>query len=217
MSKKENKAKQKVMDKTKSNKKSNNNLTEIVVILDRSGSMNGLERETIGGYNSFIEKQKKEDSEAILTTILFDNEYEILHDRVNLREIELITTEDYYTRGMTALLDAIGKSIQDTNIKISNLKEEDKPGKVIFVITTDGYENASKEFSHEKIKELVEKQKNEGWEFIFFGANIDTFETARGIGIDRSFDYKADEKGILNQMCQMSDIVIDYREDKKEE
>ncbi|MDR3062827.1 MAG: hypothetical protein LBU40_01645, partial [Methanobrevibacter sp.] len=160
------------------------------------------------------EEQKKEDSQATLTTVLFDDEYEILHDRVNLKEVELISADDYYTRGMTALLDAIGKTIQNINRQISKLNGKNKPGKVIFVITTDGYENASREFSIEKINKLIKKQKSENWEFIFFGANIDTFKTAQNMGINHSFDYEASKKGILKRDEMLCDMVSEYRKIK---
>jgi len=200
------------MSKIVPDNETNKNLTEIVVILDRSGSMHGLEKETIGGYNGFIEKQKEEDSEANLTTILFDNQYEILHDRVNLKDVETLTEKDYYARGTTALLDAIGKTIIDIKRKISNYSGKKQPGKVIFVITTDGYENASREFTNKQIKEMVEKQKNEkNWEFLFFGANIDSFGTGMSMGIDKSYDYVASKKGIKDRDNMLCEIVTDYR------
>ena len=202
----------KMMDKAKNKKKSNKNLTEIVMILDRSGSMARLEEETIGGYNSFIEEQKKEDSEANLTTILFDNEYEVLHDRVNLKDVEPLTDRDYYARGMTALLDAIGKTIQEISRKISDSEGKNTPDKVIFVITTDGYENASREFSNKQIKEMVEKKKNENnWEFLFFGANIDSFGVGHSMGINHTYDYDATSDGIKKRDMVMCERVSAYR------
>jgi len=203
-----------IMDKAKNKKKINKNLTEIVAILDRSGSMTGLEQDIIGGYNNFIEKQKKEKSEANLTTILFDDKYEILHDRINLKDIELITEKEYYARGMTALLDAIGKTIQNFDEKISNLKGKNKPGKVIFVITTDGYENASVEFTNKQIKEMVEKQRKEKkWEFLFFGANIDSFDVGRQMGINHTYDYEASKEGIDLKDNMVHDLVLEFRKE----
>ena len=174
------------------------NRTELVFILDRSGSMSGLESDTIGGYNAMLEKQKKEAGEATVTTVLFDDKYELLHDRIDLKGIAPITDREYYVRGCTALLDAIGKTIQ----KIINVQKhtspENRADKVLFVITTDGMENASREYTYDKIRALVERQKQEyGWEFLFLGANIDAISTARrfGIGADRAVNYHADSQG----------------------
>ena len=174
------------------------NRTELVFILDRSGSMSGLESDTIGGYNAMLEKQKKESGEATVTTVLFDDKYELLHDRTDLKGIAPITDREYYVRGCTALLDAIGKTIQ----KIANVQKhtspENRADKVLFVITTDGMENASREYTYDKIRALVERQKQEyGWEFLFLGANIDAISTARrfGIGADRAVNYHADSAG----------------------
>ena len=174
------------------------NRTELVFILDRSGSMSGLESDTIGGYNAMLEKQKKEAGEATVTTVLFDDKYELLHDRIDLKGIAPITDREYYVRGCTALLDAIGKTIQ----KIANVQKhpspENRADKVLFVITTDGMENASREYTYDKIRALVERQKQEyGWEFLFLGANIDAISTARrfGIGADRAVNYHADSQG----------------------
>ena len=174
------------------------NRTELVFILDRSGSMSVLESDTIGGYNAMLEKQKKEAGEATVTTVLFDDKYELLHDRIDLKGIAPITDREYYVRGCTALLDAIGKTIQ----KIINVQKhtspENRADKVLFVITTDGMENASREYTYDKIRALVERQKQEyGWEFLFLGANIDAISTARrfGIGADRAVNYHADSQG----------------------
>ncbi len=174
------------------------NLTEIVFILDRSGSMCGLEKDTIGGFNSFIEKQKQNDGEAYVSTVLFDHEQIVLHDRVNLRDIKEMTERDYSVRGMTALLDAIGSSIHHIANIHKYSREEDVPEKTIFLIITDGLENASKEYSYRKVKEMIEKEKEKyGWEFIFMGANIDAVsEGAKfGIGADRSVTFKNDSRG----------------------
>jgi hypothetical protein len=172
-------------------------LTEIVYILDRSGSMGGLEADTIGGFNSMIEKQKKTGGNALVTTILFDNKQETLHDRININDVPVMTDSDYYVRGCTALLDAVGTTIQHIKGIHKYAREEDKPEKTIFVITTDGLENASSEYSYDKIKKMVEKQQEEGWEFIFIGANIDSFAEAARFGIkkDRVTNYIHDEVG----------------------
>jgi uncharacterized protein YegL len=174
------------------------NLTELVFILDRSGSMSGLETDTIGGYNAMLEKQKKEEGEANVTTILFDDKVEMLNQRVSIQEISKMTEKEYYVRGCTALLDAIGQTIQFMGNVQKYAKEEDRAGKVLFVITTDGYENSSKEYSYEKIRKLIKNQKDQyNWDFIFLGANIDAVETAKQVGIDSDFatNYVADSCG----------------------
>ena len=188
-------------------------LTEIVFILDRSGSMSGLEKDTIGGYNSTIEKQKREEGEAIVSTVLFDDDTEVLHDRVSLEKIVPLTDREYYARGSTALLDAIGGAIHHIGNVHKYAREEDRPEKTIFVITTDGYENASRKYSSDRVKQMVERQKQKyGWEFIFLGANIDAVETARNFGIDeeRAANFVNDKVGINvmyeAQCCLMSDI-----------
>ena len=174
------------------------NRTELVFILDRSGSMSGLEADTIGGYNAMLEKQKREAGEATVTTVLFDDQYELLHDHIDLNDIAPITDREYYVRGCTALLDAIGRTIQ----KIANVQKhtlpENRADRVLFVITTDGMENASREYNYEQIRRMVELEKAEyGWEFLFLGANIDAISTARrfGIGADRAVNYHADIQG----------------------
>jgi len=174
------------------------NLTEIVFILDRSGSMCGLEKDTIGGFNSFINKQKKNEGEAYVSTVLFDHERIVLHDRVDIREIHDMTERDYSVRGMTALLDAIGSSIHHIANIHKYAREEDVPEKTIFLIITDGYENASKEYTYRKVKEMIENEKEKhGWEFIFMGANIDAVGEASKFGIeaDRSVTFKNDSRG----------------------
>ncbi len=185
-------------------------LTELVFILDRSGSMSGLESDTIGGYNALLQKQKKESGEALITTVLFDDRYELLHDRINLRGIELITDKEYFVRGSTALLDAVGKTIN----KIINVQkhtlEAERAEHVMFVITTDGMENASREFSYKKLSQMIEHQKNKyGWEFIFLGANIDAVATAKRFGIskDRATNYNADSEGTLLNYEVISETV----------
>lgn len=174
-----------------------NNLTEIVFILDRSGSMSGLEGDTIGGFNSMLKKQREEEGDANVTTVLFDDEIEMLHKRVNIKEIKNITSKDYYVRGCTALLDAIGYSI-NFMINVQKNKKEEKAKNVLFIITTDGYENASKEYTYEKIKKMITYEKERyNWQFLFLGANIDAISTARNFGISEEFasNYVSDEVG----------------------
>ncbi len=175
-----------------------NGLTEIVFILDRSGSMGGLEADTIGGYNSLIEKQKKEEGEAIVSTVLFDDKSEVLHDRISLDEIKPMTDKEYYVRGCTALLDAIGGAIHHIGNVHKYARKEDVPEKTLFIITTDGQENASRRYTYEKVKRMVERQKEKyGWEFLFLGANIDAITEAERFGIkaDRAVNYHCDKKG----------------------
>lgn len=175
-----------------------NNITEIVFILDRSGSMAGLEKDTIGGFNAMIEKQKKLDGTAYVSTVLFDHESIVLHDRLPLEEVEPMTEDDYSVRGCTALLDAIGGSIKHIGNIHKYAREEDVPGHTMFVITTDGLENASRRYNSSDIKRLIEQKKEkDGWEFLFIGANIDAVETAHTYGIapDRAVDYTADSQG----------------------
>lgn len=174
------------------------NLTEIVFILDRSGSMAGLEDDTIGGFNAMIEKQKLEQGEALVSTVLFDNDSEVIHDRVDIQRIKPMTRNEYYVRGCTALLDAVGGAIHHIGNVHKYAREEDRPVKTLFVITTDGMENASRKYSYEKLKAMIERQKSKyGWEFLFLGANIDAAkEAARfGIGADRAANYHADSEG----------------------
>ena len=174
------------------------NLTEIVFILDRSGSMAGLEADTIGGFNAMIEKQRKEPGEAIVSTVLFDNECEVIHDRVPLDRVPALTEREYFVRGCTALLDAVGGAIHHIGNVHKYAREEDRPEKTLFVITTDGMENASRRFTYDRLKMMIERQKEKyGWEFLFLGANIDAAkEAARfGIGADRAANYHADSEG----------------------
>ena len=162
------------------------NLTEMVFILDKSGSMGGLESDTIGGFNAMIEKQKKQNGEAYVTTILFDNESQTVHDRVSLDKIKPMTDEDYVVGGCTALIDAIGMAVEHISKIHKYAREEDVPEKVVFVITTDGMENASRKFDSKTVKKMIEQKKELGWEFLFIGANIDAVETASHFGIDSS-------------------------------
>lgn len=177
----------------------NKNLTEVVFILDRSGSMSGLERDTIGGFNSMLEKQKIEKGRVLISTVLFDNEIEVLHDRILLEDVKPMTDKDYYVRGSTALLDAVGETIKRIKTIQKYARDEDKPAHTLFIITTDGEENSSRHYDYDEIKEVVERQKELfDWEFIFTGANIDAVSTASKIGIssDRAVNYICDAKGI---------------------
>lgn len=174
------------------------NLTELVFILDRSGSMQGLEGDTIGGFNAMIEKQKKEPGEAFVSTVLFDDQTEVLHDRVKVGEVRPITEKEYYVRGCTALLDAIGGAIHHIGNIHKYARPEDVPEHTLFVITTDGMENASRRYSARRVKEMIQRQKEKyGWEFLFLGANIDAVETAGHLGIapDRAVNYHCDSEG----------------------
>ena len=196
-------------------KNTNKNITELVFILDRSGSMGGLESDTIGGFNSMLTKQQAQDGECRITTVLFDGEYEVLHDRLDLRAVSPITDKEYFVRGNTALLDAVGKTINKTANAQKQSKPEYRADKILFVITTDGMENASREFSYGQIKSLIEKQKNKyNWEFIFFGANIDAVEVANRFGIakNRAQNFHNDKEGIELNYTVMSKTIMDYRQ-----
>ena len=175
-----------------------NNLTELVFILDRSGSMQGLEGDTIGGFNAMIDKQKKEPGEAFVSTVLFDDRPEVLHDRVKVREVRPITDKEYNVRGCTALLDAIGGAIHHIGNIHKYARPEDVPEHTLFVIATDGMENASRRYSARQVKEMIQRQKEKyNWEFLFLGANIDAVETAGHLGIDpdRAVNYHCDSEG----------------------
>ena len=190
------------------------NLTELVFILDRSGSMAGLEDDTIGGFNAMIQKQKNEPGEAVVSTVLFDNYSEVIHDRVDIQKIEPMTRNEYYVRGCTALLDAVGGAIHHIGNVHKYAREEDRPEKTLFVITTDGMENASRKYSYEKLKTMIERQKEKfGWEFIFLGANIDAAKEAARFGIDadRAANYHADRKGTAVIYEAMSEAVRNVR------
>ena len=191
-----------------------NNLTELIFILDKSGSMAGLESDTIGGFNSMLKKQKAMDGECRITTVLFDNNYELLHDRIDIRAVSEMTDKEYQVGGSTALLDAIGLSIQKLIAVQKNTSTEYRAGNVMFVIITDGEENASREYTAEKVKALVEIQKEKySWEFVFLGANIDAVETARHFGIapERSMDYVPDAEGTALNFEMMSASVASFR------
>lgn len=175
-----------------------NNTTELVFILDRSGSMAGLESDTIGGFNALIEKQRKEDGECYVSTVLFDNVSEVLHDRIPLKDVPKMTEADYTVRGCTALIDAIGGAIHHIGNIHKYARPEDVPAHTMFVITTDGLENASHRYSSDEVKKMIEREKEQyGWEFLFIGANIDAVETAKNIGIgrNRAVNYRADKQG----------------------
>ncbi len=190
------------------------NLTELVFILDRSGSMTGLEADTIGGYNSMLQEQKEAEGEAVITTVLFDDRYELLHDRLNIKGVAPITKKEYFVRGSTALLDAVGKSIKKIINVQRNTLEAEKAEKVLFVITTDGYENASREYTYDKIKSMIERQKSKyGWEFIFLGANIDAAAEAErfGIGRDRAAQYHNDSEGVELNFRTVSRATMQFR------
>ena len=190
------------------------NLTELVFILDRSGSMAGLEDDTIGGFNSMIQKQKNEPGEAYVSTVLFDNVSEVIHDRKAIQEIEPMTRNEYYVRGCTALLDAVGGAIHHIGNVHKYAREEDRPEKTLFIITTDGMENASRRYSYTQLKAMIERQKEKyGWEFIFLGANIDAAKEAARFGIDADYaaDYHADSKGTAVIYEAMSEVVCNVR------
>ncbi len=190
------------------------NLTELVMILDRSGSMGGLESDTIGGYNSMLKKQRDTEGEVLVSTVLFDDRSEVLYDRVPLSEMPQMTEKEYWVRGCTALLDAVGGAIRHIANVHKYAREEDRPEKTIFVITTDGMENASREYSYDRVKQMVEKQKEKyGWEFIFLGANIDAIETAGrfGIGADRAANFHSDHAGTALNYEVLADAVCEMR------
>ena len=186
------------------------NITDIVYILDRSGSMGGLEADTIGGFNSMMEKQKKTGEDAFVSTVLFDDECEVLYDRVPLGKVEKMTDKQYYVRGCTALLDAVGGAIKHIGNVHKYAREEDRPEKTIFVITTDGMENASRKYSYEKVQKMVKRQqKKYGWEFIFIGANIDAYAEAQKLGVrkERAVNYVSDSMGTATVYAGVSAAV----------
>lgn len=189
-------------------------LTELVFILDRSGSMGGLEDDTIGGFNAMLEKQKSQSGACFVSTVLFNNVSEVIHDRVKISKVRPLTREDYFVRGSTALLDAIGETIRHISDIHKYARAEDVPAHTMFIITTDGMENASHIYSSDKVKSMVEQQKSEhGWEFIFIGANIDAVETAGRFGIspERAVDYHADKRGTAVLYKSLSATVSKMR------
>ena len=189
-------------------------MTELVFILDRSGSMSGLEKDTIGGFNSMIEKQKWEDGQALVSTVLFDNESVVIHDRLPLDRVPPLTEREYYTRGCTALLDAVGGAIHHIGNVHKYARKEDVPEKTLFIITTDGYENASRRYDYEKVQKMIQHEKEKyGWEFLFLGANIDAAAEAKRFGIseDRAVTYKCDPAGTALNYDVISEAVCHVR------
>lgn len=192
-------------------------LTELVFILDKSGSMGGLEQDTIGGYNAMLAKQKAVGGEALITTVLFDNGYELLHDRTDIRAVGPITEKEYQVGGSTALIDAIGKTVQKIGNAQNNTAEDYRAEKVMFVVITDGQENASREYSSEQVKEQVERRKDQsGWEFIFLGANIDAVETAGVFGIpaSRARTYHPDGEGTALNFRALDEAITCFRQNQ---
>ena len=189
-------------------------MTELVFILDRSGSMAGMESDTIGGFNAMIEKQKKQAGEVFVSTVLFDTDMSVIHDRVSLDKVKPLTEEDYYVGGCTALLDAVGGAIHHIGNIHKYARREDVPEKTLFVITTDGYENASCEYSYDRVKKMIERQqKKYGWEFLFLGANIDAAKEAARIGIDRhhTSNFHCDEVGMAMNYASVDRAVTSIR------
>ena len=189
-------------------------MTEIIFILDRSGSMGGLEADTIGGFNSMMRKQASEPGDALVSTLLFDNDVEVIHDRLNIKDVPEITSKEYYVRGCTALLDAVGGAIKHISMIHKYARKEDIPEKTLFIITTDGMENASRLYSYDDVRSMVEHQKSKhGWEFIFLGANIDAAAEASRYGIDSSMavNYNCDSEGVGISFKVMEDVVRSYR------
>lgn len=189
-------------------------LTELVFILDRSGSMRGLESDTIGGFNAMLDRQKQEEGEAHITTVLFDDRYEMIHNRFELKHVSPLTEKEYYVRGCTALLDAMGRTIHQMAITQKYLPEEKRAEKVIFVITTDGLENASREYTKAEVRKMIQKEKEKyGWEFLFLGANMDAVEEAEEFGIspERSVTFENDSFGIRNNYRVVSDTLCEMR------
>lgn len=189
-------------------------MTEIIFILDRSGSMEGLEEDTIGGFNSMMRKQASEPGDALVSTLLFNNELEVIHDRINIKDVPELTSKEYYVGGSTALLDAVGSAIKHIAKIHKYARKEDVPEKTLFIITTDGMENSSRRFSYKDVRKLVEHEKSKyGWEFIFLGANIDAAAEASRYGIDSSMavNYNCDSEGVGISFKVMEDVVRSYR------
>ena len=198
-----------------SNNKLEMNRTEIICLLDRSGSMQGLEKDTIGGYNAFIQNQAALAGETKITTILFDDTYELIHNGVSAGEA-VLQEKQYFVRGSTALYDAVGRTILDVNNRIMKSAESENPDTVIFVITTDGYENSSREYTAQMINYMITEQKQQhGWNFLFFGADIDAQTSGSELGISREdiYEFKASPRGVKNMMCVMESAVSDLMSD----
>ena len=191
----------------------NNNTTELVFILDRSGSMAGLESDTIGGFNAMLEKQKKQDGACYVSTVLFSNDSRVLHDRLPLEKVQPLTDRDYTVGGCTALLDAIGDAVRHISNIHKYARSEDVPAQTLFVITTDGMENASRRYSADEVRRLISEKKEKGWEFLFLAANIDAVQTARRFGIseDRAVNYHADAIGTKAVYENVSDAIQEAR------
>lgn len=192
----------------------NNNLTELIMILDMSGSMRNLTSDTIGGYNSLIDEQKKQPGEAKVTTILFDDRYIVLHDREDIQKVNPITDKEYMPRGMTAMLDAIGRTLVSVGEKLAQTPEEERPGKVLVTIITDGYENASKEYNWSAIKDMIKEQREKySWVFSFIGADIDNISVSNSLGIDSrlSKKYTKNSVGTSSVYMSMSNVVSKIR------
>ena len=187
------------------------NSTEMVFVLDRSGSMSGLAADTIGGFNELIEKQKKIEGDAYVTTVLFDHEYEVLHDHVALGEVAPLTDKEYFARGSTALLDAVGRTINAVGARLAAAPEEERPEHVVFVITTDGMENASREYTAKQVREMVEHQQQKySWQFVFLGANMDAVSEARNLGISAKYaaDFTPTGRGVNRMYAKALDNVM---------
>ena len=198
--------------------KKNNNITELVFILDKSGSMSGLESDTVGGFNTMIEKQKKQNAPCYVSTVLFNNTSEVLYDRVKLGEVQKMTEENFFVGGSTALMDAIGGAIHHIGNIHKYIRPEDVPANTMFVIMTDGMENASRNYSSDRVKQMIERQKKRyGWEFLFIGANIDAVETAAryGIDADRAVNYHADKEGTRVVYQSVANAVCSVRANKE--
>jgi len=189
-------------------------LTEVIFILDKSGSMAGLEEDTIGGFNSTLEKQKKLEGEVIVSTVLFNHDFKVIHNRVNIKNVAKLTTRDYQTNGMTALLDAVGRAITKIRRVYANTLREERPSKVLFVITTDGMENSSSEYTYSTINKLIKEMKSKyDWEFLFLGANIDAVNEARRLGIseERAVKFHSDKKGTHRNYNAINNAMNMYR------
>ncbi len=188
------------------------NLTEMVFVLDRSGSMSGLAADTIGGFNELIEKQKKIEGDAYVTTVLFDHEYEVLHDHVALEEVAPLTDKEYFARGSTALLDAVGRTIDAVGARLAAAPEEERPAHVVFVITTDGMENSSREYTAKRVRGMIEHQQQKySWQFVFLGANMDAVSEARNLGISAKYaaDFTPSHSGVRKMYSMaLHDVVM---------